>query len=287
MSTLLNTSTVRPDGHPQYTIAGEDADPASLIYTTLPNNLVFDTPVPYAFRSQPGNTTLKFKQDEAYKTALVNFFVIYTKRGGGDDPSAASGTDPVKVEFRALEVLLYLCVNSYNTVVTDGQSRTDVISSVSTVIITDDTDKPEIAKTQCVNPPSAEGGAGELHCLDTGDKDGNITLAGGSASAGVRSSSEPLADDRKFTSDILSLRQMTGSIVFSLFGQYERNDSSPVVTNMSSLWLWDALYGSYGNITDPEEQLSRAHEYYSGLATSLTNAYANLQPLSLTIKPHL
>lgn len=284
VSAQLDVSTAPPNGHPEYVSEDPEADPEAVVYTMLPNNVTFDTPFAYAFRSQPGNRSLAFEEDEAYKTGLVNFFLTYTTAGARAGDRAANSTHPGQIEFRALEVLLYLCVNSYDTMVTEGQSHTKVTSSFSTVVIESDTDKPIIPKTQCLAPPSSGGGAGELHCHED-NIDGNITLSSNPASEEAGSASESAADNKKFTSEIFSLRQVSGSMVFSLYGQYERIGVSPRFTNMASLWLWDALYGSDGNITDRNEQLSRADRYYAGMAMSITNAYATPTPILLVSSP--
>lgn len=241
----------------------EDEMPSIEIYNTLPNNLTLDTTLPYAIKAAPGNASLAFVDDEALSTTFVDYFVIY-KRTWDELASSSSLENMVEnpPEFGAIEVILYMCVNDYETVVEEGKSRTEIKSS-SSIPVSTESSVTEFPIPQCVLPPFPEGGT--MYCPDTELK-GNVTLAGNGQTSDD-------GGNRTFSFDLSTVSSAATIINISMYSVLRslRGDDDLKHFNFGALWLVDALYGRHKNITDPKVQTEGIQEYYRGVATSLSN----------------
>lgn len=150
-SSSLVVSTVRPEDRPDFITDTDDDETTFMVYTSLPNGVNFDTVYPYALRTQPGNSSIAFEHDEAYPSAIIDYFVVYTALSGRNPPRRNNDTDISPPKFHAIEILLYLCVNEYETQVTEGQSRSKIKSSKST--LRTEGNFTEIPRVICDAPP--------------------------------------------------------------------------------------------------------------------------------------
>ena len=87
-------------------------------------NISFPYTSGYVNSSDPRDKTLSFiEQPDLLKAALADFFVIYTNDTSG----------PVAAPFRAVEVLMHFCVNTYAAAVREGVSQTTRLASGTNV----------------------------------------------------------------------------------------------------------------------------------------------------------
>lgn len=99
---------------------------------SLPNGISFVTPLSYAFALTGHNETLSFTtpadQDANYN-ALAHYFAIWSNAGNVSYPGFDRASHPTPWPFIAHEILYHLCVNTYETTFSGGQSNTTLISS--------------------------------------------------------------------------------------------------------------------------------------------------------------
>ncbi|KAK0753190.1 hypothetical protein B0T18DRAFT_385298 [Schizothecium vesticola] len=99
---------------------------------SLPNGISFITPLSYSFALTGHNETLSFTtpadQDANYN-ALAHYFAIWSNAGNVSYPGFDRASNPTPWPFIAYEVLYHLCVNTYETTFSGGQSNTTLVSS--------------------------------------------------------------------------------------------------------------------------------------------------------------
>lgn len=84
-----------------------------------------------------GTASLAFADlPNLHHVAITNFFILY--QTALDDGSRIHDMSNSTYSFRAFEVLLHWCVNSYNTVVTDNEASTEVVRRPTSAYIPDD-----------------------------------------------------------------------------------------------------------------------------------------------------
>ncbi|CAM1509554.1 Fc.00g032930.m01.CDS01 [Cosmosporella sp. VM-42] len=94
----------------------------------LPNGINLITPLSHALNAQGADESLVYADDGANFGLLSNYFVIYS-RAGNVSYLGYNRTPEPQWKSGAHELLLYLCLNEYQTTVQDGESFTKVSSS--------------------------------------------------------------------------------------------------------------------------------------------------------------
>ncbi|KAK0742612.1 hypothetical protein B0T18DRAFT_447546, partial [Schizothecium vesticola] len=101
---------------------------------TLPNGISFITPLSYALALTPANSTLTFTEPtdrDSVFNAVGHFFVVYSSAGNVSYPGFDRSQNPNPWSFKAFEILYHVCVNTYETTFSGGQSNTTLIASSS------------------------------------------------------------------------------------------------------------------------------------------------------------
>lgn len=255
---------------------GDDGLPTTTYYNSLPNNVNYDTNYPFGFSSMPGNSSIAFENDTSLPSAIVHMYVISTTTDDLQDlrgnVSAASVPTP---KFEAFEILFYMCVNKYYTLVEEGKSKTIVESSTSVPMTNKASNITELPKLQCRYDPwymnsmmkcQYEAPKGNMTLAsDVGDPDTELSGKGSDSDAGSGFSFVP--------SKLTWLANEIATSSRSTMAEYRTagGDIEFFTVSKAALWLRDALYGHDKNITDRTEQLERLREYYNGIATSISN----------------
>lgn len=272
VSDLLTISTTPPEDRPPLNVSsyempynvGDDGLPSTVYYASLPNKFSFDANFPYAFYMQAANSSLAFRDDDAFPSSLLHMFIIATKSDideiRGLDVTEASFPTP---EFHAFEILMYMCVNRYETQVEEGESRTVVKSSASIPTTNKAGNVTEIPKIQCDYAPWYSQVV--VDCYHD-DVYGNMSLASG----GNGDSNDSFSFDARgiFTASYQLVNDLRCMMM-----AFRRADGNMdhLAMNKATHWLREALYGPGRKITDPKEKLSRLNDYYGGIATSMSN----------------
>lgn len=277
VSSLLDVSTTVPEDREPLDFRNmphnvDDAgQPTTAYYTSLPNNMTFDTNHPFSFISQPGNSSLAFIEDEAFPSALFHMFIIHTRADDprGDNTINVTTSSLPTPEFGAFEILFYICVNTYETRVEEGESHTVIKSSTSTPLRNEDGGVTEVPKLQCDYSPWYINAL--IKCSST-TVNGSMTLAGGGDSI----EEKPSGGNNSFSFEVGTLGATAYEIATSSRCMLARfrvatGGMESLSLNKVALWLRDILYGSERNIADPQEQLLRLQDYYNGIVTSISN----------------
>lgn len=98
---------------------------------TLAPAIEFDlvVPVSFAFYVSGMNTSLAFTDPDDEFTAVSHIYAIWSNAGNVSYPGYNRSADPKPWEFRAVEFLFHLCVNTYSVSYQDGKTTTSVLSS--------------------------------------------------------------------------------------------------------------------------------------------------------------
>ncbi|CAI4215990.1 unnamed protein product [Parascedosporium putredinis] len=196
---------------------------------TFPVHLV--TPLSYAFLAHGADRTLAFEGDAINYAVLADFFIITSAAGNVSYP----GYDRTREDawrFRAYELLLYLCVNEYETAMEQGISVTNVTSSSTT--------------------PAGPGSENTGICEPRSDSEGE--------------------DDFEFgTPSFLGTSTNLNVIMYSQLIWNGLQSDSAIATAGSSFYLRAALWGQDDALDDAETQFERLNSLYDGLATSMSN----------------
>ncbi|CAH0020054.1 unnamed protein product [Clonostachys rhizophaga] len=136
----------------------------------LPNGIHLRTTATYSLWTQPGNaSSLSFHEDAGYPAALANHFIIHSRAADNDSsPFSPESTDKTRQhqhqqpEFGALEVLIYMCINEYDTSVKEGKSRTQQRTLSSSLLKDEQGRVREIPKLHC---PTLRSGSDTVDCI--------------------------------------------------------------------------------------------------------------------------
>lgn len=138
VSRFLVTSYIAPDGREEPSdgveLSRERNGQSNAIYYTLSDNVTLDTKRPYSIEGTVGHSSIVFSDDEAWPSTFMNYFIIHKRSWENHNTNTTIYYEKSPPEFGVIEVLLYICVNEYNTQVQDGQSRTVVRSSTSSLV---------------------------------------------------------------------------------------------------------------------------------------------------------
>lgn len=266
----LEVTKVKPDGkdddrgmHVEAAHSfDENGDLMPMYYTTLANNLTFDSNYFAALRVQPGGISLAFAKDEVYASSLLDLYITYTR---SDNPQFHANGTLAELEYGAFEILLHLCVNEYETVVGEGKAHTTVRSTRSSPL-NDGRNETAMMIPKVYCPPVPWDGTVALICQTTDEGEGSMLLAG-------------VSDDRHENGlrfEIPLMEEIAYGIIqgsHSVYGRLRTADGEPASAYQQAWaqWLGDALWGVGRNVTDPEEQLQRLRSYYGGVATTISN----------------
>lgn len=238
----------------------------TLYRLTLPNDLSAEI-LHRGHNALSGNSSLVFADDEAYPSTVANYFLVYTSQYGAasDSNTTAKETEP---DFNAYEILFYLCVNEYETVVSSHESNTNIIRSSSVVVPTAGGEM-EVPKQNCQYPFIT---SIELHCdgfeLSSSKEWGNMTLSGATNNASL------LSEDTNevFSFDVGTAIPLSTSLNYALFScGYHKDDARLAFCASSSQWLTKAIWGPGLDDTDRGRQAERIGLYFEGIATAVSN----------------
>ncbi len=230
---------------------------------TLPNGINLITPVSYAIARFMANVTdtLAFAddQDGLNFTAISRMYIIYSNAGNISSSSFIWPRDTAW-EFHAVEILYYICVNTYVTSVTSGNPTTDIIASSNKPFLVDDNEPLPIV-------PCSELATFSWYC----PIDRNSTR--------VTYLADPSDPDSKDISKAYSIPWSTATELQSHFAErigellyWDGGYQRPLFyIGAPALTLLDAAYGATFNITDPVAQEARLGITANNTAISLTN----------------
>ncbi len=228
---------------------------------TLPNGITFVTPLSYSFLSAPKDHSLVFTEDHNDNfTALAHFFNIYSNAGNVSYPGYDRESDKKPWEFRATEVLYHLCVNTYETSFSAGNSTTRIVSS-SNVPLAVDHNEP-VYNTICSAGPDHR--TNECNFLNP---QGKISY--------LRDPDAP-EDVTKFYAFDRKLGTLVTS--YSYFDLMNSFIADGIADNPAS-WVKQnyvaqkaAVYGEDNLLQDPAQQFENLEVYFNNLAVAISNS---------------
>lgn len=235
----------------------DDSLNATLYRLSLPNNVTSEM-LHSGFHARGGNSSLVFGEDEAYPSTLANYYLIYTNPG-----SLEQEDDPM---FIAFEIIFYVCVNEYETVVSEGEAHSIIKRSSS--IVDPNHGDTEIEKLECFYP-SFTNRTTLTDCSRYDEwfteQERNMTLAG---------YSEYLSPEHKntFSFDVgmamtLSYNLKSYLCAFSTFAK----GAEKVYFGEASVWLETVIWGRKNDETDPKKQANNIGAYFEGISIGVSN----------------
>ena len=243
---------------------------------SLPNGHNLITPVAYSFVQQMGgvNDTLAFKdQPDLFNfTALIHAYLIYSAAGNVSYPGYDQ-TNETDWSFRAVEVLYHMCVNTYQTIVTSGETSTTVLAS-SYAPLRMENNLPLVTHGCLVAPEVF----GVVKCdLDYLTIPGYTYLADPDDPAGLH-------PENNFTIE-RSTAVFLGEHLFQIAAfqtvMYDGGTNSLKYSDGNSAdSIFEALYGYWYNVSDPNEQISRISKTANFMAIAINNLYVSSSWLS-------
>jgi hypothetical protein len=216
----------------------------------------------------PSNSSLVFEDGEAYSSAVVDYYLIHS-RLPLENPNAIP--QALMADFEAYAILLYLCVNEYETIVKDDEPFTSIICSSSVRVVTED-EEVEVPKQHCELPFFTSPGDAIVRCngfdLWSSKKWGNMSLTFGDApSPGEK------IEDEIFTFDVgtaIPLSYTMNDALYTWCGRRE-DEPGPTCLGTSSKWVREAIWGLDFNETGSSRQSEGILDYYQRIATSISN----------------
>ncbi|GAB1317797.1 hypothetical protein MFIFM68171_08007 [Madurella fahalii] len=274
ISHLLNVTRIENSqpsewfGGPAYIQLGMD-EPRTAYNVSLPNGFGIVTPAPFTAVQRTGHAPIAFASDPNASnfTAVAHVFNIYSNEGNVSDP-AYRPTDPRPGgvwDFRAVETLYHLCVNTYQTEVIAGRHSTTVVASSYAPLLSAEGNQP----------------APMVNCSTTWDFEGSVGSCPPNqvASDGVTILRDPddpegLDPTRNFTIERMRAGVLSQSLQISVHLDiiYTGEWNSHIIFNgPATVPFFTALYGRKFNVTTQEEHMARLAVYHNNTAIALSN----------------
>ncbi|KAH8897278.1 hypothetical protein GQ53DRAFT_837938 [Thozetella sp. PMI_491] len=235
------------------------ADNGTTAYNaSLPNGVSLSTPVAYSYLSAPMDTSISFSNDSDLGFSSVgHLYIIYSNAGNVSYPRI-NRTNEAPWQFQAVEVLFHMCVNTYSTAVTSGNSSTEIIVS-------------------SYSPYPVSGNLGLYNVACNYSKFGADAVACDDIHGAARGQSffrDPSDDAHKFSVDrhlaaILSMELAQG--LFATMAWDGGDGDLAVHTSAEYRSMASSIYGEDWALRDVDTQMARLEAYYNGTAVSVTN----------------
>lgn len=255
-------------GGPAYVQLGMD-QPRTAFNVSLPNGFNLVTPAAFTAVQRTGHTTLGFADDPDASnfTAVARLFNIYSNEGNVSDP-AYQPSDPRPGglwEFRAVETLFHMCVNTYQTEVVAGRHTTTVVTSSYEPLLSAEGNQPA-PLVNCSTTWGFEGSVGS--CPPEQVVSEGFTL--------LRDPDDPegLDPSRNFTVERARIGVLSQALQLAVHLDivYTGEWGTHIIFNgPTTVPFFTAVYGRGFNVTTQEEHMTRLATYHNNTATALSN----------------
>ncbi len=257
ISDLLVVTKIANSNSAQWTNPGWEqiaANGTTAYNASLPNGLDLVTPVSFSYSSALTNDGLFFSNNPDLNfSAISHQYFIYGNAGNVSYPGYDRQNE-LDWPFRAVEILFYLCVNTYHTEVESGVSNTTKIGEASAPYPI--ADNENLLGSNC----SGNGMGYNCYPLDT--------------ATGFSFLQDPSDPTQNFTVDRARVGFITQALAFSLLdcmafdGGY---GDSYMFRSTGAEYMILALYGANFNVTNTKDQVKGLGDLYNSVAIGLTN----------------
>ncbi|KAK3317493.1 hypothetical protein B0T19DRAFT_435090 [Cercophora scortea] len=283
VTSFLTTSVIYDSDPIKWTIGDsykylfEFGDNTTAWNATLPNGASHVTPVSYSWSSYATNTTLFFTNDtDLQSTALSYIYLIWSNAGNVSYPGYNdTSSSPTPWRFEAAEIVLNLCVQTYNA---SYRQPTASITPLSTSYV------PASIPNNTLNlAMGCYMYQNTFNCYEdnTPPENSNITLWESDSN-----SEDDVTKKRLFSADAPSVNMLSHYLAYNLQQIGSSNGVGSYVSGQNDWFLTDAIYGKFdypqdGLRTDDVEQFRRLRIFYDGTATVLSNYFRSVSNQSI------
>jgi hypothetical protein len=208
----------------------------------------------------PSNKTIAFINDTDMQFTSFEYMIVIWSNAGNITYNGSTVANEAPWTFEAVEVALHLCVNTYETQVSQSQSSTTILKS--SYVPAKVPDNVGNLTAGCVLSPSPVGT--ESHCGTISYKPGNMTLI---------DPDDPSMNYSARAKDLHSFDLYLQPTDLATFASNGNMDPGIYLTDIQGLALANVIYNEYESdlLLDPEVQFQRLATYYNSTANSLTN----------------
>ncbi|CZR65452.1 uncharacterized protein PAC_15352 [Phialocephala subalpina] len=228
---------------------------------SLPNGVSFVTPASISYMALPSNKTIAFVNDTNMGFAAFEYMILIWSNAGNITYAGSNRTSEAPWKFEAIEVALHLCLNTYETQVSQSHSSTTIInSSYIPAPVPDNIGNltrgcsfskgtPFGTQSKCATIPYIDG---DMILIDPDDPSTNYSAR---------------------AKDIQSVDLYLQPTDLATFADNGNKDPGLYLTNIQSLALANVIYDTYEShlLLDPAVQFERLGIFYNSTANSLTN----------------
>lgn len=232
---------------------------------SLPNGFHVVTPASFTAVQRLGSEPIAFAKDRdaSNYTALAHVFLIYANEGNVTDPgynSSRAGRNAIW-EFRAVETLFHMCVNSYQTEIVAGKLSTRITSSSYAPLLSAEENRP-VPKVRCNTTFEYDTSGFGACSIEDISADGDTTLRNPDDPAGGFT----LQRDRAGAlSQVLQI-SLSQDIIYT--GEW---GTRMTLTGPIAVPFARTIYGRNFNISSQQEHLARIAVYHNNTAYAVTN----------------
>ncbi|KUJ07908.1 uncharacterized protein LY89DRAFT_725615 [Mollisia scopiformis] len=230
---------------------------------SLPNGISWVTPASVSYMAMPSNKTMAFANDTNMAFTAFEYMVLIWSNAGNITNFESNLTSQTPWKFEAVEVAIYLCLNTYETEMSQSQPSTNIVKSSYVPANVPNNVGNFLAGCWFEKFPGTPFGTQKF--CDTGlYVDGNMTLV------------DPDDPSTTYSADAKALHSIDINLQEADLATFVSNgnmDPGIYATDTQSLALANVIYNDYENdlLLDPAEQFERVGTFYNSTANSLTN----------------